>query len=281
MGRGHALFFASEGARVVVNDLGGNPDGSGADVSAAQAVVDEIQALGGVAVANHESVSDWQGAERVVSQAIEVFGDLHAVVNNAGILRDRTIVNMTEAEWDSVIDVHLKGTFCMTHFAAAYWRDQAKSGIEIDRSVVNTSSTSGLFGSAGQGNYGAAKSGIASFSQIASDELSRYHVRVNCIAPTARTRLTESIAMMAAPEEGFDAMDPENVSPFIAYLSSESCRINGKVFHVVGSRVNLFKPWEIVTSITTGGRWTMEELGKQADRFADVDFGDLGRSQLL
>jgi NAD(P)-dependent dehydrogenase (short-subunit alcohol dehydrogenase family) len=202
-------------------------------------------------------------------------------VNNAGILRDRTVVNMSEQEWDSVINVHLKGTFCVTRFAAAYWRDQAKAGVEVDRSVVNTTSTSGLFGTPGQSNYGAAKSGIAAFSQIASRELSRYHVRVNCIAPTARTRLTENIPMMAAPSEGFDAMDPANVSPFIAYLVTESCRINGHAFHVVGGRVSLFKPWEIVDSISKDSRWTVEELAKAADRFADTDFGDLGRSGLI
>jgi NAD(P)-dependent dehydrogenase (short-subunit alcohol dehydrogenase family) len=281
VGRGHALFFASEGARVVVNDVGGNPDGSGADASPAQQVADEIVAAGGQAVANHDSVASWEGAERLIQQAVEAFGDLHAVVNNAGILRDRTLVNMSEQEWDTVVDVHLKGTFCVTHFAAGYWRDQAKAGVEVDRAVVNTTSTSGLFGSPGQSNYGAAKSGIATMSQIAGQELSRYHVRVNCIAPTARTRLTDSIPMMAAPEQGFDAMDPANISPFIAYLASEGCRINGHVFHVVGGRVNLFKPWEIVDSITKDGRWTVEELAKEADRFADVDFGDLGRSALI
>jgi NAD(P)-dependent dehydrogenase (short-subunit alcohol dehydrogenase family) len=281
VGRGHALFFASEGAKVVVNDLGGNPDGSGSDASPAQQVVDEIIARGGEAVANHDSVSSWEGAERLVKQAVEAFGDLHAVVNNAGILRDRTIANMTEEEWDSVINVHLKGTFCVTRFAATYWRDQAKAGSQVDRSVVNTSSTSGLFGAPRQSNYGSAKSGIATFSQIASRELARYNVRVNCIAPTARTRLTENIPMMAAPEDGFDAMDPGNISPFIAYLASEACRINGHVFHVVGGRVNLFKPWEIVDSISKDGRWTVEELAKEADRFADVDFGDLGRSALI
>jgi NAD(P)-dependent dehydrogenase (short-subunit alcohol dehydrogenase family) len=281
VGRGHALFFGSEGANVVVNDLGGNPDGSGADVSPAQQVADEIVAAGGQAVANHDSVSSWEGAERLVQQAVDTFGDLHAVVNNAGILRDRTIVNMTEEEWDAVINVHLKGTFCVSRFAANYWREQAKAGADVDRSVVNTSSTSGLFGAAGQSNYGAAKSGIATFSQIASRELARYNVRVNCIAPTARTRLTENIPMMAPPSDGFDAMDPSNVSPFIAYLASAACRINGHVFHVAGGRVSLFKPWEIVDSISKEGRWSIEELAEEADRFADVEFGDLGQSGLI
>jgi NAD(P)-dependent dehydrogenase (short-subunit alcohol dehydrogenase family) len=277
VGRAHALLYASEGASVVVNDLGGAPDGSGSDATAAELVAEEIVAGGGRAVANHDSVSDFEGAKRLVDQAVDAFGDLHVVVNNAGILRDRMLVNMSEAEWDAVIDVHLKGTFAVTRWAAAYWRDAAKGGADADRSVVNTSSTSGLFGSVGQTNYGAAKSGIATFSVIASRELERYGVRVNAIAPTARTRLTETIAMMAPKDEGFDDMDPANLAPFVAYLGTAGCRITGKVFHVVGGRVNLFKPWEIVDHVAKDGRWTVEELAVEADRFADVDFGDLGR----
>jgi NAD(P)-dependent dehydrogenase (short-subunit alcohol dehydrogenase family) len=280
VGRQHAFFLASEGAKVVVNDLGGNPDGSGSDESPAQQVANEIVDAGGEAVANHDSVASWDGAQRVVEQAVGSFGDVHFVVNNAGILRDRMLVNMSEEEWDAVIAVHLKGTFCITHFVSAYWREKSKEGETVDRSVVNTSSTSGLFGSAGQTNYGSAKSAIATFSIIASRELERYGVRVNCIAPTARTRLTEHIPMMKPVEDGFDSMDPGNLSPFIAYLGTEGCRITGKVFHVVGGRVNLFKPWEIVDSITKDGRWTVAELAEQADRFADVDFGDLGRTVL-
>jgi NAD(P)-dependent dehydrogenase (short-subunit alcohol dehydrogenase family) len=280
VGRAHALFFASEGARVVVNDLGGGPDGAGADRSAAQQVAEEIRSAGGEAVANHDNVADWDGARRLVEQAVDAFGDLHCVVNNAGILRDRMLVNMSEDEWDAVVAVHLKGTFCVSRFAASYWRERSKDGTVVDRSVVNTSSTSGLFGAPGQTNYGAAKSAIATFSIIASRELQRYGVRVNCIAPTARTRLTENIPMMNPVQEGFDAMDPGNLSPFVAYLCTGGCRINGKVFHVVGGRVNLFKPWEIVDSITISGRWTVAELAEQADRFADIDFGDLGRMAL-
>jgi NAD(P)-dependent dehydrogenase (short-subunit alcohol dehydrogenase family) len=178
--------------------------------------------------------------------------------------------------------VHLKGTFCVTRHAAAYWREQSKSGVDgVDRSIVNTASTSGLFGAAGQSNYGAAKSAIATLSIIAAGELERYGVRVNCIAPTARTRLTEHIGMMAEQEGEFDAMDPANISPFIGYLSTAGCRINGRVFHVVGGRVNLFKPWEIVDSVTKDGRWTIEELAVEADRFADVDFGALGADRIV
>jgi NAD(P)-dependent dehydrogenase (short-subunit alcohol dehydrogenase family) len=275
VGRAHALFLASEGAKVVVNDVGGGADGTGADASPAQWVADEITAAGGQAVANYDSVSSWDGAQRLVAQAVEAFGDLHGVINNAGILRDRMLVNMTELEWDSVIDVHLKGTFNVTKFAAAYWREQDKIGVQIDRSVVNTSSNSGLFGQAGQANYGSAKSAIAMFSMIANLELARYHVRVNCISPTARTRLTENSGLMSVPDEGFDAMDPSNISPFLAYLLADSCRINGHVFHVTGGRVSLFKPWEIVDSISKDGRWTVAELAKEADRFADIDFADV------
>src|SRR6266700_3860684 len=182
LGREHALLFASEGARVVVNDLGGDMHGDGGDPSAAMEVVEEIKAAGGEAVVNGENVADWNGAQRLVQQAIDTFGDLHVLVNNAGILRDRVVVNMTEDEWDSVVEVHLRGHFCPTHHAAAYWREQVKSGAEVKAAIVHTSSTSGLFANPGQANYGAAKSGIATFSQICAKELGRYGVRSNAIA---------------------------------------------------------------------------------------------------
>jgi NAD(P)-dependent dehydrogenase (short-subunit alcohol dehydrogenase family) len=191
LGREHALLFAQEGAKVVVNDLGGDMHGEGADRAPAQQVVDEIEKMGGEAVANLDSAADWDGAQRLIRTAIDTFGDLHVLVNNAGILRDRVIVNMTEEEWDAVIHVHLKGHFCPTRHAAAYWREQSKAGKEVKASIVHTSSTSGLLGNPGQANYGAAKSGIATFSYIASLELGRYGVRSNAIAPAARTRLTE------------------------------------------------------------------------------------------
>jgi len=191
LGREHALLFAQEGAKVVVNDLGGDMHGEGADRAPAQQVVDEIEKMGGEAVANLDSAADWYGAQRLIRTAIDTFGDLHVLVNNAGILRDRVIVNMTEEEWDAVIQVHLKGHFCPTRHAAAYWREQSKAGKEVKASIVHTSSTSGLLGNPGQANYGAAKSGIATFSYIASLELGRYGVRSNAIAPAARTRLTE------------------------------------------------------------------------------------------
>jgi NAD(P)-dependent dehydrogenase (short-subunit alcohol dehydrogenase family) len=272
IGREHALLFAAEGAKVVVNDLGGNPDGTGADASPAQQVVDEIKAAGGEAVANHDDVTDWDGAKRLVDAAVETFGDLHVLVNNAGILRDRMLVNMTEDEWDAVIHVHLKGHFCPTRHAVGYWREQTKAGTDAKRAVVNTSSTSGLFGNVGQTNYGAAKMGIAAFTIIAAQELSRLNVRVNAIAPAALTRLTAGLLPEGAADSGGGPMDPGNVSPFVAYLSTEECPINGRVFFVMGGQVQLFQPFAIIDKIEKEGRWTIPELEREAARLADVPF---------
>jgi NAD(P)-dependent dehydrogenase (short-subunit alcohol dehydrogenase family) len=272
LGREHALLFASEGAKVVVNDLGGDPHGEGEDRAPAQLVVDEIQARGGEAVANVDSVADWDGAERLVAQAIDAFGDLHVLVNNAGILRDRVIVNMTEEEWDSVIHVHLRGHFCPTHFAANYWRDQTKAGKEIKASIIHTSSTSGLLANPGQANYGAAKSGIATFSQICSQELGRYGVRSNAIAPAARTRLTEETPglseVVKEPEDEsvFDVWDPANVSPFVAYLATADCPLTGEAFFVQGGVVQRFQPWTLTDKIDKGDRWTVAELAAEAPK---------------
>jgi NAD(P)-dependent dehydrogenase (short-subunit alcohol dehydrogenase family) len=263
IGRDHALFFAGEGAKVVVNDLGGAADGSGADQSPAQQVVDEIVAAGGEAAASFDDVSTWSGADALVRRAVEAFGDLHVVVNNAGILRDRTIANISEDEWDAVINVHLKGHAATTHFAGAYWRDEHKAGREVPRAIVNTSSTSGLFGSIGQANYGSAKSAIATLTQISNAELKRYGVRVNAIAPAAATRLMGR--EVATPAEGeWNPLDPANVSPFVAYLSTAGCPINGRIFFVMGGEVQLFHPWAIVESIHKDGKWTVEELEKES-----------------
>ena len=274
IGREHALLFAAEGAKVVVNDLGGGADGSGSDAGPAQDVVDEITAAGGTAIANTDDISSWDGAERLINQAVQTYGDLHVLVNNAGILRDRMLAGMSEAEWDAIMKVHLKGHFCPTHFAAAYWREQTKAGNEGSRAVVNTSSTSGLFGNVGQTNYGAAKSGIATFSIIANVELKRYGVRVNAIAPAASTRLTATVSKGApAPsEEGWSPLDPSNVSPFVAYLATEDCPINGRVFFVMGGEVHLFQPWAIVESLKKDGAWTVEELAKEAGKLNDYEF---------
>ncbi len=274
IGREHALLFASEGAKVVVNDLGGSPAGEGSDATPAEEVVAEIVALGGEAVANHHDVTDWEGAQRLVNAAVESFGGLHVLVNNAGILRDRMLVNMTEEEWDAVVSVHLKGHFLPTRFAAAYWREESKADRTVEASVVNTASGSGLFGQPGQVNYGAAKAGIAAMTVIAAKELGRYGVRVNAIAPVARTRLTEGLVGDADPTDPavFDPMDPANVSPWVAYLATRGCPVTGRVFLVYGGRVQLFQPWAIVDGIDKDGRWTIEELADHGARLAEVPF---------
>jgi NAD(P)-dependent dehydrogenase (short-subunit alcohol dehydrogenase family) len=275
LGREHALLFASEGAKVVVNDLGGDPAGEGADKSPAQQVVDEISAAGGEAIANYDDVSDFDAAKRMIDQAVDTYGDLHILVNNAGILRDRMLTNMSEDEWDSIVRVHLKGHFAPTRHAAAYWREQAKAGRKQGRSIINTTSTSGLFGSLGQTNYGAAKTGIATFSIIADAELARYGVRANAIAPAAATRLTAQVGVQEAREDVWVPMHPGNVSPFVAYLATEDCPIHGRVFFVYGGDVYLFEPFSIVERISKDGRWSVDELRIAAPRLQELKF-DLG-----
>lgn len=266
IGREHSLLFAKEGAKVVVNDLGGANDGTGTDATPAQQVVNEIVAMGGQAVANYDNVADWEGAQRMINMAIETFGDLDILVNNAGILRDRVLVNMTEAEWDAVIAVHLKGHFAPTRWAAAYWREQHKAGVDKPRNIVHTSSTSGLFSNPGQSNYGAAKTGIATFSQICAKELSRYNVKSNSIAPAARTRLTLATPgleeRIAAPQDdsAFDEWDPANISPLVAYLSSADCAFSGETFFVKGGEVTRVKSWELAETVDSRGYWSMSDL---------------------
>ena len=264
LGREHALLFAAEGAKVVVNDLGGANDGTGTDITPAQQTVADIKAMGGEAIVNGDNVADWNGAKRMIDQAIETFGDLDILVNNAGILRDRVLVNMSEAEWDAVIAVHLKGHFAPTHHAAAYWREQAKAGVTKPRNLVHTSSTSGLFSNPGQANYGAAKSGIATFSQICAKELSRYNVKSNSIAPAARTRLTlatPGLEDVLAPKEGqFDMWDPANVSPLVAYLSTAECEFTGETFFVQGGQVTRVQTWTNAEEIKQDDRWTVAGL---------------------
>jgi NAD(P)-dependent dehydrogenase (short-subunit alcohol dehydrogenase family) len=271
LGREHALLFASEGARVVVNDLGGGNDGVGTDATPAEEVAAEIREAGGEAVANGDNVADWEGAQRLINMAIETFGDLDILVNNAGILRDRVIVNMTEQEWDAVIAVHLKGHFAPSRWAAAYWREEHKAGRGKRRNLVHTSSTSGLFSNPGQSNYGAAKSGIATFSQIAAKELSRYDVISNCIAPGARTRLTlatPGLEDIMTPKEGaFDEWDPANVSPLVAYLATAGCEFNGETFFVQGGVVKRVRSWEMAETIEQQERWTVAGL---ADALAPI-----------
>ena len=284
LGREHALLLSAEGAKVVVNDLGGGPDGSGSDASPAHEVVEEIRAAGGEAIANGDDITSAEGADRLIRQAIGEFGALHVLVNNAGILRDRTIINMTDGEWDDVIRVHLRGHFMPLRAAARYWREQSKASHVLQPSVINTTSTSGLYNNPGQANYGSAKTGIATLTIIAQRELQRYGVRVNAIAPAARTRLTLatpgiSDSILSTPDEGFDPMDPANVSPFVAYLATAGCPIQGRVFFVAGGGIHLFQPFAIIDGITKDGKWTVEELATHAARLADVPF-DLGQPRI-
>ncbi len=263
IGREHALHFAREGAAVVVNDRGAANDGTGSDLTPAERVVAEITAAGGAAVANGDDVSSWEGAQRMVAQAVETFGDLHVLVNNAGILRDRALVNMSEDEWDAVIAVHLKGHFAPMRFAAEYWRAQHKAGVRATRSIVHTTSTSGLFANPGQSNYGAAKAGIATLSQIAAKELSRYDVRSNTVAPVARTRLTlgsPGLEEIMAPTNGFDPWDPANISPVVAYLSTAGCRFTGETFLVQGGTITRMAGWSRGESIDRDKPWTVGDL---------------------
>jgi NAD(P)-dependent dehydrogenase (short-subunit alcohol dehydrogenase family) len=269
IGRAHALALAEAGARVIVNDLGAALSGEGHDDTPAQQVVEEIKAAGGEAAANAENVADFDGAERMVKQAIDQFGGLDILVNNAGILRDRMIVNMTEQEWDSVIAVHLKGHFAPTRHAAAYWRERSKTGDEVKGRVINTSSPSGVFGNIGQSNYGAAKAGIAGFTIIVAQELHRYGVTVNCLAPNARTRMTEDTFDMGAPSEGFDPLDPSNMSPLVVALSADDAQnITGQVFHVWGGAINALQGWTAGELFSTDEKWNADALlGDLLDRF--------------
>jgi NAD(P)-dependent dehydrogenase (short-subunit alcohol dehydrogenase family) len=244
IGREHALALARAGASVVVNDLGGSLEGAGADATPAQSVVAEVEELGVRAVADGENVADFAGAGRLVEHALAEFGRLDILVNNAGILRDRMLVNMDEAEWDAVIAVHLKGHFAPTRHAAAHWRDRAKAGEDVRARVINTSSPSGVFGNVGQANYGAAKAGIAMMTIITAQELGRYGVTVNCIAPNARTRMTESAFDLPPGDDGFDPLAPANNTPIVVALCSDAAQgITGQVFHIFGGAVNMLTPW--------------------------------------
>jgi NAD(P)-dependent dehydrogenase (short-subunit alcohol dehydrogenase family) len=278
IGRAEALLLASEGANVVVNDLGGVASGDGSDATPAQQVVDEITAAGGHAAANYDSVSSWDGAARLVAQAVDTFGGLDVLVNNAGILRDKMSFNMDEADWDAVIDVHLKGHFCPSRHAAAYWRKKSKeSGEPVNAKIVNTSSESGLYGNAGQLNYAAAKAGIASMTIVLARELERVGVRVNAIAPVARTRLTEALAGDAMkPKEGdFDRFAPENVAAVVAWLASDlSAGVSGQVVKVQGGLVQLLQGWRPVSEAGSDKPWTIDSVaGSQSGLFGGRSSG--------
>ncbi len=262
IGREHALALAEAGAKVIVNDIGGSSAGEGEDTSPAQSVADEVKAAGGEATANYDNVADFQGAENMIKQSIADFGRLDILINNAGIIRDRMLVNLSEDEWDAVINVHLKGHYAPTRHAAAYWREQSKAGNQINGRVINTSSPSGVFGNVGQTNYGAAKAGIAAFTIISALELGRYGVTVNCLAPNARTRLTEqTFGDISVPEGEFDAMDPANIAPVIIALCADDAQdITGQCFFVYGGVVNVLKPWDSGTLLTKDSMWEPEEL---------------------
>jgi NAD(P)-dependent dehydrogenase (short-subunit alcohol dehydrogenase family) len=271
IGREHALALAEAGAKIVVNDLGGSLAGQGNDLSPAQQVVEEIASAGGEAVANGANVADFAQAEELVQTALDRFGRLDILVNNAGILRDRMLVNMTEDEWDAVIAVHLKGHFAPTRHAAAYWRERSKAGEEVRGRVINTSSPSGVFGNVGQANYGAAKAGIAGLTLIAAQELQRYGVTVNCLAPNARTRMTEETFDMGAPQEGFDPLDPSNMSPLVVALSADAAQgITGQVFHVWGGAINALRGWSAGELLERNERWDADALlGELLNRFPE------------
>jgi len=265
VGREHALLMAAEGASVVVNDLGGAQDGTGGDVGPAQQVVDEITAMGGRAIANGDSVAEWSGAESIIGSAIDAFGELHGVVNNAGILRDRMLVSMTEEEFDSVVQVHLKGTWLMMKHASTHWREQAKAGNEVQAAIVNTSSTSGLHSNIGQGNYGPAKSAIATLSIIGARELGRYGVRVNAIAPAARTRMTLATPglgdRIGEPDDGsFDKWDPAHISPLVAWLCAADCPATAQVYWVGGNKIARYLEWARTDTASVDGRWDFDQL---------------------
>jgi NAD(P)-dependent dehydrogenase (short-subunit alcohol dehydrogenase family) len=265
IGRAHALAFAAEGAKVVVNDIGTELDGKGeATTGPAAEVVDAIRSSGGAAVANGDDVADWEGAGRLVKTALDAFGRLDIVVNNAGFVRDRMFVSTSEEEWDAVVRVHLKGHFCVSRHATAHWRDRAKAGDKIDARIINTSSGAGLQGSIGQGAYSAAKAAIAGLTLVQAAELRRYGITANAIAPAARTRMTETVfaEMMAKPASGFDAMAPENISPLVVWLgSAESRDVTGQIFEIAGGKLNVGDGWRTGVGVDKGARFTPSELG--------------------
>lgn len=275
IGREHALLFATEGASVVVNDLGGSNEGSGSDSGPAHEVVAEILELGGTAVANTDNIATWDGAAALVNQAIEEFGRLDVVVNNAGILRDGFIATMEEDQWDSVVAVHLKGHFCVLRHAAAYWKDQHKAGLPVNASVINTASASGVtLPNAGQSNYGSAKAAIAALTRVAADELARYGVRVNAIAPIARTRLTLATpgmgAIFGAPvaEGEFDAFSPANIAPLVAYLATTDAPFTGEVFEVQGGAIARLGGWHQQNLVETDDPWTIDLVSAEVGGWA-------------
>ncbi len=264
IGKEHALAFAREGAKVVVNDLGVSRGGEGGGSGPAEAVLQEIKDLGGEAFANGADVSSWEQTGELLKQTLDRFGRLDVVVNNAGFVRDRMFVSCSEDEWDAIINVHLKGHFCLSRHAAEHWRNQSKQGEAVDARIINTSSGAGLQGSIGQSSYSAAKAGIATLTLVQAAELGRYGVTSNAIAPSARTRMTEEVMadMMAKPDQGFDAMDPANISPLVVWLGSpESKHVTGRVFELAGGEISIADGWRFGPKVDKGARWSPDEVG--------------------
>jgi len=269
LGRAHALHLASLGAAVIVNDLGGDVHGVGTDTSPARQVADEIRSLGGRAAASHHNVADWHEAQEMIALAIETFGDLHVLVNNAGILRDRTLANMTEDEWDAVVRVHLKGHAAPTRHAVAYWRERSKAGDRVNASVIHTTSVAAFAGSFGQANYTAAKLGVIGLSRVTALEGHRYGIRSNAVSPSARTRIgletPDAAESLKAPErsETFDRFDPANVSPLVAWLADANCTATSQIFHIYANRLIVLGLPPIIHDLKTEGRWTLEALDRE------------------
>lgn len=275
IGRGHAMFLAGQGMRVVVNDIGTEPDGSGGDASLAQQVVDEITSAGGEAVSNHDDVGSWAGGEAVVDQAVDTWGQLDVLVNNAGFLRDGMSFNLSEDDWDSVIRVHLKGHAACSRAAARHWRARSKAGEEVSGRIINTASEAGLYGNPGQLNYVAAKAGIAAMTISLARELKRYGVTANAVTPRARTRMTEDVLgdFAAAKPGQFDEWDPANIAPVVAWLASDAAaKVSGQVFVVFANRLHVMSGWTLEGTIETEGAWTVAELAARSDEL----FGERG-----
>jgi NAD(P)-dependent dehydrogenase (short-subunit alcohol dehydrogenase family) len=268
LGRAYALAFGAEGANVVVNDIGASLQGEGRDTSAADAVVAEIKGEGGQAIANYEDITDWEAAKRIVDSAVAAFGDLHVVVNNAGIVRDRMFVSATTDEWDATMRVHLRGHFCIARHAVDYWRARQKAGAKVDARIINTSSGAGLQGSIAQAAYSAAKGGIAALTLVQAAELGRYGITANALAPSARTRMTEQAfaEKMATQGAAFDAMDPANIAPVVVWLgSAESAHVTGCVFELEGGKIVIERGWDAGPTIDKGARWAPSEVGAAID----------------
>ncbi|WP_137752835.1 SDR family oxidoreductase [Sphingopyxis sp. L1A2A] len=273
LGRSYALAFAAEGANVVVNDIGTSLAGEGRDTSAADNVVAEIKAAGGNAVANYEDITDWDAAKRIVDAAVAAFGDLHVVVNNAGIVRDRMFVSATPEEWDATMHVHLRGHFCVSRHAVDYWRAQQKAGNPVDGRIINTTSGAGLQGSIAQAAYSTAKGGIAALTLVQAAELGRYGITANALAPAARTRMTEGAFAdkMAAVESGFDAQDPDNIAPTVVWLGSgQSKHVTGCVFELEGGRITIEDGWRLGPTVDRQAKWTPADVGPAVDELIAV-----------